>query len=131
MNEEARDVNVASMGRRDASLLAPERASFTGVGKSRPHLSDFSGRGIAVVATLWGLLGIGGVVYAGIVAGRMRRQTTYKPVVEDWLFHLLLPFIAYAMLAISACIAYGYARPALFVVGAAGLLLLFIGIHNA
>jgi hypothetical protein len=35
------------------------------------------------------------------------------------------------MLAISACEAYSHPRPALFLVGAAVLLLLFIGIHNA
>ena len=35
------------------------------------------------------------------------------------------------MLAASACAAYPYPRPALFLVGAAALLLLFIGIHNA
>jgi hypothetical protein len=35
------------------------------------------------------------------------------------------------MLAGSALAARAYARPALFVVGAAALLLLFVGIHNA
>ena len=87
--------------------------------------------GIVVIAILWGLLGVGGIVYCAIVARRMRRQTTYKAVFEDWLFHVLLPFAAYAMLATSACVAYSQARPALFFVAAASLLLLFIGIHNA
>jgi hypothetical protein len=36
-----------------------------------------------------------------------------------------------AMLAGSAYVAHSHARPALFVVGAATLLLLFVGIHNA
>ncbi len=35
------------------------------------------------------------------------------------------------VLAISAYAAHSHARPALFLVGAAALLLLFIGIHNA
>jgi hypothetical protein len=87
--------------------------------------------GITVIATLWGLLGIGGVVYAAIVARRMRRQTTYKAVFEDWLFHFLLPLAAYALLAASAAVAFARERPALFALGAAALLLLFIGIHNA
>jgi hypothetical protein len=87
--------------------------------------------GIHIVAILWGLLGLGGVVYAAIVTRRMRSQTDYHAVFEDWAFHALLPFIAYAMLAISACVAHFHARPALFAVGAAALLLLFIGIHNA
>lgn len=86
---------------------------------------------LTIVAVLWGLLGLAGVVYAAVVARRMRSQTIYKAVVEDWVFHVLLPLAAYAMLAVSACAADSYARPALFVLGAAALLLLFIGIHNA
>jgi hypothetical protein len=65
------------------------------------------------------------------VARRLRVQTIYQPVLEDWLFHVLLPFAAYAMLAGSAYVAHSHARPALLVVGAATLMLLFVGIHNA
>ena len=70
-------------------------------------------------------------MYVVVVARRMRVQSAYQPVFEDWLFHVLLPCAAYAVLAISACAAHSHARPALFLVGAASLLLLFIGIHNA
>ncbi len=87
--------------------------------------------GITTVAVLWGSVGLCGVVYAVVVARRMRGQSAYQPVFEDWLFHVLLPFAAYAVLTISAYAAYSRARPALFLVGAAALLLLFIGIHNA
>ena len=86
---------------------------------------------IIIVSFLWGLVGICGVVYVVVVARRMRVQSAYQPVFEDWLFHVLLPFAAYAVLAISAYAARSHARPALFLVGAAALLLLFIGIHNA
>jgi hypothetical protein len=54
---------------------------------------------IALVAVLWGLIGLSGVVYAAVVARRMRSQTAYHAVFEDWLFHGLLPLTAYAMLA--------------------------------
>ena len=87
--------------------------------------------GIAAVAVLWGLLGLGGVVYVVLVARRLRLQAAYRPVFEDRLFHVWLPLTAYAMLAVSACAAYSHPRPALFLVAAALLLLLFIGIHNA
>jgi hypothetical protein len=87
--------------------------------------------GIGTVAVLWGLVGLGGIVYVVVVARRMRAQTAYQVVFEDRLFHALLPFAAYAMLAGSAFAAQSHARPALFVIGAAALLLLFIGIHNA
>ncbi|HJQ26294.1 MAG TPA: hypothetical protein VKA60_20440 [Blastocatellia bacterium] len=87
--------------------------------------------GISAVAISWGLVGLGGIIYTAIVTRRMRAQTFYRPVFEDWLFHALLPFAAYALLAGSAYAARANARPALFVVGAATLLLLFVGIHNA
>jgi hypothetical protein len=88
-------------------------------------------QGVGAVASLWGLVGLCGIVYALVVARRLRRQTVYRPVFEDWLFHALLPLAAYAMLAGSALAARPYARTAQFVVGGAVLLLLFIGIHNA
>src|SRR5947199_3476157 len=65
---------------------------------------------ITVVAGLWGILGLGGVAYVGIAARRMRKQSAYRPVFEDWLFHGVLPFKAYAVLAISASAAPYYAR---------------------
>jgi len=61
----------------------------------------------------------------------MRVQTSYKPVFEDWLFHIGLPSSAYAALDVSACGAHSHPRAALFLVAVAALLLLFIGIHNA
>ena len=86
---------------------------------------------ISRAAVLWGLLGLSGIVYEMVVAWRLRLQTAYQPVFEDWLFHSLLPFAAYALLAASASAARTHARQALFGVAAAALLLLFIGIHNA
>src|SRR3954469_7303020 len=37
-------------------------------------------RTIVIPAAIWGALGLAGVVYAVIVARRMRRQTAYRPV---------------------------------------------------
>jgi hypothetical protein len=87
--------------------------------------------GIGAAAFLWGFVGLGGLAYDFVVARRLRAQTAYRPVFEDWLFHVLLPFAAYATLAGAAFAAQPYTRTALFVVGAAALLLLFVGIHNA
>ena len=86
---------------------------------------------ITIVAILWGIAGLCGVAYVMVVTRRMRLQSVYRPVFEDWLFHVLLPFAAYAVLAISAFVAPYSARPALFLVGAAALVLLLVGIHNA
>jgi hypothetical protein len=87
--------------------------------------------GLAGAAVFWGLLGFSGVAYTLIVARRMRVQTAYQPEFEDWLCHALLPFAAYALLAIAAYGTRSHVRAALFGAGAAALLLLFVGIHNA
>ena len=86
---------------------------------------------IAVVAVLWGLVGLSGTAYAAIVARRVRQQSVYQPEFEDWLFHAGLPLAGYATLAVSPFAAVIHTRAALFCVGAAMLLLLFVGIHNA
>ena len=80
---------------------------------------------------LLGVLGICGVAYSLIVARRMRLQTLYRPVFEDWLCHAILPFVAYAMLAASADEVRAHTYGAMFGVAATVLLLLFVGIHNA
>lgn len=78
-----------------------------------------------------GAAGVAGVTYAAIVTRRARGQRGYTPVFEDWLWHVVLPFLAYAALVVAAIVLQRSPGPALFVVGAAALLLLFIGIHNA
>jgi hypothetical protein len=86
---------------------------------------------ITPAAALWGLIGLGGAAYSAIVARRVRVQTAHRPDFEDWSFHVLLPLAAYATLALAAFAASSHTREALFGVGAAALLLLFVGIHNA
>jgi hypothetical protein len=87
--------------------------------------------GICPAAVVWGLVGLSGVVYAFIVIRRMRAQAAYQPEFEDWLFHVLLPMSAYLTLAVSAFATGSRPHEALFGVGVAALLLLFVGIHNA
>jgi hypothetical protein len=74
---------------------------------------------IGGAAVLWGLMGLGGVAYAIIVARRQRVQNTYQPVFEDWLFHAVLPFAAYATFSASACAARAYPTECLFGVATA------------
>lgn len=86
---------------------------------------------INIIATLWGLMGFGGIVYSVIIVRRMRKQAAYKPVFEDWLCHVALPIAAYVILALSSFAAPSYTHEVLFGVGGVALLLLFVGIHNA
>ena len=80
---------------------------------------------------LLGLCGLGGVIYVVIVLRRVRRQTDYQPVLEDWLWHTVFPLVSYTAFVVAAILLPANPAPALFVIAAATVLLLFIGIHNA
>jgi hypothetical protein len=86
---------------------------------------------VTAVADVVALIGVTGVVYVLLTAWRLRRQTVYIPDAEDWTFHIGLPFLAYAVLALSAYAALSDEHDALFLIGGAALLLLFASIHNA
>jgi hypothetical protein len=66
-----------------------------------------------------------------LVIRRARRQTGYAPVWEDWLWHAAFPVLAYAALLVAALKLDAHTAPSLFVIGAAAVLLLYIGIHNS
>ena len=78
-----------------------------------------------------GACGAAGLGYTVLVTRRARRQTGYKPVFEDWLWHVALPFISYGTLLETAFGLYHGSVRSLFAIAAATLLLVFIGIHNA
>ena len=82
---------------------------------------------------LWLLatVGLGGFAYSVIVLLRARRVQGYQPVLEDWIWHIVLPFVSYTVLLASGFALVAYPTTALFMVGAVTLLLLFVGIHNA
>ena len=75
-------------------------------------------------------VGLAGVIYTLIVLLRARRQETYAPVLEDWIWHTILPGLAYATL-LPASPWLRSSPAALFPIGGAALLLVFVGIHNA
>jgi hypothetical protein len=78
-----------------------------------------------------GVCGVAGVIYSLIVVRRARRVTGYKPEMEDWIFHCVLPLAAYATLLASGITLTISHTLALFGVAVFTLILLFVGIHNA
>jgi hypothetical protein len=76
-------------------------------------------------------VGAAGVVYVIVVIRRSARQTGYTPVLEDRVFHHILPLVSYGVLAVAALLLRRHAQTALFWIGATTVLLLVIGIHNA
>jgi hypothetical protein len=77
------------------------------------------------------MVGAAGIAYVAIVFARMLDLPEYTAVLEDWLWHLVLPLIAYLTYVVTAFPLPRHPEPSLFGVAGATLLLLFIGIHNA
>jgi hypothetical protein len=80
---------------------------------------------------LLGLTGLGGMTYDVIVVLRACRQTDYQLVLEDWLWYTTFPLVSYIAFVVAAILLPINPAPALFVIAAAMLLLLFASIHNA
>jgi len=83
-----------------------------------------------VAAVLW-VSGASGIVYTVIIIRRSHRTTLYKPVLEDWIWHTVLPLVAYSVMVVSAGVIVISSMNGLFGIAASVLLLLFTGIHNA
>ncbi len=88
-----------------------------------------------IVGVLLVAAGIAGAIYASIIARRVIRRASlsdsYDPVLEDWVWFVTLPLVAYGALVVAAFLFLVDPTPALFIIGAAMILLLSIGIHNA
>jgi len=78
-----------------------------------------------------GICGTASFIYGLVVLHRARKQTQYKPVMEDWIWHVSLPLVAYALLTVSAALLVPHQIAAPFGIGVAVMLMVFIGIHNA
>ena len=75
--------------------------------------------------------GIVGVGYSALVLRHVRSQSSYTPDMGDWLWFGVLPLAAHLALLVAAILLARQPASALFGVGTAAVLLLFIGIHNA
>jgi hypothetical protein len=75
--------------------------------------------------------GVLGLVYSLYIIRHARGQTEYSPVLEDWIWHVILPVAGYAALFTAAFTLRQHPESSLFLIGGTALLLLFIGIHNA
>ncbi|HEY1961713.1 MAG TPA: hypothetical protein VGG69_04785 [Rhizomicrobium sp.] len=81
-----------------------------------------------VVAVLLGAGGAAGAIYALIVVARIWRM---KLGVEDWCFYALLPVFAYGAIAAAAGMIVLRTDSPLYVLAAALILLLILGMRNA
>ena len=81
-------------------------------------------------ALVLGFFGLTGVVYTAVVTERAKGSKRYQPVLEDWIFHAILPFVAYLLVLVGAIMVTRFTE-ALFSVATASLVLLSVGVHNA
>jgi hypothetical protein len=113
------------------AFLTPTIVHFGGVLAlaafvSMPHQS------VTSLSIGFGIAGLAGLIYSGVVAANMRRQGgVYVPVHEDWIWNVALPAVVYGALLVMGFLIWRRPLQALYGVGAASLVLLFIGIRNA
>jgi hypothetical protein len=86
---------------------------------------------LAPVSVAIATCGLAGLGYGVVVVRRTQRQTDYKPVREDWFWYSIAPSGGYAALAVAPLFLTTRTHAALFLIGAAALALLLIGVHNA
>ncbi len=94
-------------------------------------IMSLPGHSKASVAVCVGAIGVAGLALSAWVAAQARRQTSYEPVLSDWVWHVALPAIAYAALVVAGLLVPARPAPALDLVAATALFILFVGIHNA
>jgi hypothetical protein len=80
----------------------------------------------------FGVTGIAGVLYGGTIARNMRQaRGTYVPVLEDWLWNVILPTLVYGSLGGMAVIIWRWPEQTMYGVATLSVAMLFIGIRNS
>ena len=93
---------------------------------SMPH-QNVIGLSLGFGSTATGLL-----IYTAVITANLRRfSQQYVPVLEDWIWHVILPAAAYGVLLAMAFFLWNESRESMYGIASALLLLLFVGIHNS
>ncbi len=85
----------------------------------------------AFAGTLIGLMGLFGAAYAFNTGRRARRLDNYSADLSDWIWFIVLPFVTYLVLCVGGFCLASFSEDAAYAIGAATVMLIFIGIHNA
>jgi hypothetical protein len=86
---------------------------------------------LVIPGALIGIMGIFGVAYSANTGIRAHRLTSYQADASDWIWFIILPLLAYIIVAVSGFALALIPTTAAFALAGANLLLIFIGIHNA
>jgi hypothetical protein len=113
------------------AFITPTIVHFGGVLALAAYLS-MPHQGVMSLSVGFGVAGLAGLIYGGVIAANLRRQgSVYIPVHEDWIWNVALPALVYGGLLVMAFLVWRKPVQTLYGVAAASLLLLFIGIRNA
>jgi hypothetical protein len=86
---------------------------------------------LVIPGALIGIMGVFGVAYSANTGVRAHRLTSYQADASDWIWFIILPLLAYIIVALSGFALALIPTTAAFALAGANLLLIFIGIHNA
>jgi hypothetical protein len=93
---------------------------------SMPH------QNVMALSLGFGSTATGLLIYTAAISANMRRfSLQYVPVLEDWIWHVILPALVYGVLLAMAFLLWHEPRESMYGIGAALVLLLFVGIHNS
>jgi len=113
------------------AFVTPTIVHFGGVLALAAFLSMPHQR-LVTLSAGFALGGLAGLIYGVGIAANMRRQgTAYVPVLEDWLWNVILPTLVYGCLIVMAVLIWRWPMQTMYVVAALSLAMLFIGIRNA
>jgi hypothetical protein len=112
------------------AFMTPTIVHFGGVLALAAYLS-MPHQGVMSLSVGFGVAGLGGLIYGGVIAANMRQGSEYIPAHEDWIWNVALPALVYGGLLVMAFLVWRKPVQTLYGVAAACLLLLFIGIRNA
>lgn len=91
-----------------------------------PHLH------VVTLSCVFAGAGVAGLGYVGWIAAQIRGpEIQYVPVIEDWVFNAIVPFLVHGCLLSFAWLVWGHTQLVLYGVALVTLILLFTGIHNA
>ena len=93
---------------------------------SMPH------QNVIALSLGFGSTATGLLIYTGVISANLRRfSSQYVPVLEDWIWHVILPALVYGVLLAMAFFLWHEPRESMYGIAAALVLLLFVGIHNS
>ena len=88
-------------------------------------------RTLATPGFVLGVVAFAALGYITIITLKAMRSTGYQPVLEDWVFHIILPILCYGAVMFSAVELPRSPVHAMFTIAGSMAILLMVGIHNS